>query len=424
MATEMRRPAVLGFNRSYTVLEFAGRRCTLLSTYIPSRELRLMKKQYRAVLVSSCVLLLIACCASFAAAEGKTRTYYIAVDEIDWDYTPMGMDKMMGMPFDKNSKMYFESDKHQIGRIYRKAVYREYTDGTFSTLKKPTPEWAHVGLLGPALHAEVGDTIQIFFKNNGTESYSMHPHGVFYEKSSEGSYYNDGANDPSHNGIVAPGATHTYIWQVPERAGPGANDPSSIVWLYHSHNFEGHDTNAGLIGSIIITKKGMARADGTPKDVDREFVTAFFLIDENNSWYLDHNIQAHATEPKTVNKLDGNPGDVDGNFSIVGSGFIASNIRLTINGYLYGNMPMMTMHKGEHVRWYLVSLGNGFNFHTPHWHGNVVTVNGSRTDVLLLSPAQMVTADMVPDNIGTWMYHCHVSDHMEAGMMAMYQVLP
>ena len=36
---------------------------------------------------------------------------------------------------------------------------------------------------------------------------------------------------------------------------------------------------------------------------------------------------------------------------------------------------------------------------------------GQRTDVILLSPAQMVTADMVPDNVGTWMYHCHVSEH-------------
>jgi hephaestin len=29
---------------------------------------------------------------------------------------------------------------------------------------------------------------------------------------------------------------------------------------------------------------------------------------------------------------------------------------------------------------------------------------------------------MVPDNIGMWMFHCHVDDHMEAGMMAMYEV--
>jgi FtsP/CotA-like multicopper oxidase with cupredoxin domain len=31
---------------------------------------------------------------------------------------------------------------------------------------------------------------------------------------------------------------------------------------------------------------------------------------------------------------------------------------------------------------------------------------------------------MVPDNIGMWMLHCHVDEHMEAGMTAMYQVLP
>lgn len=38
--------------------------------------------------------------------------------------------------------------------------------------------------------------------------------------------------------------------------------------------------------------------------------------------------------------------------------------------------------------------------------------------------AQMVTADMVPDRAGVWMFHCHVSDHMAAGMMTHYEVLP
>jgi len=72
----------------------------------------------------------------------------------------------------------------------------------------------------------------------------------------------------------------------------------------------------------------------------------------------------------------------------------------------------------------VTSLGDGFNFHTPHWHGNVVTTGRQQTDVVSISPAQMVTADMVPDNRGAWMYHCHVSDHMEAGMIAEYDVLP
>jgi manganese oxidase len=378
----------------------------------------------RVTLAVVCLLVALFALPSAANAEGQTRTYYIAVDEVEWDYTPTGMDQMTGKSFDHMSMMYVEKGKKNIGRVYRKAVYHEYTDDKFTTLKKRTPEWEHLGLLGPVMHAEVGDTIQIFFKNNGTKSYSLHPHGVFYEKASEGSYYNDGANDPTHNGVVDPGGTHTYIWKVPERAGPGPSDPSSVVWLYHSHNYEPRDTDAGLIGALVITRKGMARADGTPKDVDREFVTSYFIIDENNSWYLDHNIQTYTGDPKSVNKLEAAPVDADGNFSIVGSGFVAANVRVTINGYLFGNMPMMTMHKGEHVRWYLISLGNGFNFHTPHWHGNIVTVNGSHTDVILLSPAQMVTADMVPDNPGTWMYHCHVSEHMMAGMMALYQVLP
>ena len=31
---------------------------------------------------------------------------------------------------------------------------------------------------------------------------------------------------------------------------------------------------------------------------------------------------------------------------------------------------------------------------------------------------------MVPDNVGKWMFHCHLSDHMAGGMMTDYEVLP
>jgi hephaestin len=82
------------------------------------------------------------------------------------------------------------------------------------------------------------------------------------------------------------------------------------------------------------------------------------------------------------------------------------------------------MKRGDHVRWYVVTVGEGLNFHTAHWHGNTVLPNGSRTDVGILGPASMIAADMVPDNPGTWMFHCHVSEHMEAGMSALYHVLP
>ena len=45
-----------------------------------------------------------------------------------------------------------------------------------------------------------------------------------------------------------------------------------------------------------------------------------------------------------------------------------------------------------------------------------------RNDVASLNDMQMVTADMVPDNPGTWLFHCHISMHLSAGMQARYAV--
>jgi len=87
-------------------------------------------------------------------------------------------------------------------------------------------------------------------------------------------------------------------------------------------------------------------------------------------------------------------------------------------------MPRMVMTQGERVRWYLLAIGFGINFDTAHWHGNTVLINKQRTDVISLSPAQMITVDMVPDDPGVWMFHCHLSDHMHGGMTALYEVRP
>ncbi len=356
---------------------------------------------------------------------GKTRTYYVAADEVEWDYAPDGLNKMMGMKFEGYPATFMQRGPHSIGKIYRKAVYREYTDGTFKSLKPRTPEWQHLGILGPVLRAEVGDTIRVVFRNNATKPYSMHPHGVFYDKASEGSVYDDGSTAADKaNSVVAPGQTHTYVWEVPERAGPGPADGSSIIWLYHSHANEQRDVNSGLIGPIIVTARGMARPDGSPKDVDREFVNLFMIFDENVSWYLDQNIHAYTGDPKGVNTLDGKPTDADGLFSLFGTGFISESFRSSVNGYMFANGPMMTMKKGEHVRWYITTLGGLINAHTPHWHGNVVLAKGHRTDVLSVAQAEMLTADMIPDNPGTWMYHCHIDDHMMTGMVTLYKVEP
>ena len=356
--------------------------------------------------------------------SGKTRTYYVAADEVNWNYAPSGRDEAMGMDFDPVAKGFAESGPHQIGRINKKATYREYTDATFATLKQRSPEDQYLGILGPIFHGEVGDTFKIVFKNNATHPYSMHPHGVLYHKDSEGADYNDRTSGKDQeDGCVAPGATHTYTWQIPDRAGPGPNDPSSLFWLYHSHCDELRDVASGLFGGFVVTRRGDATPDGRPKGVDHEFVSMFIAINENESWYLDDNIRDHTTDPAGVRKDEIGVLTATGiGGTIANTGFIFTNVKWSINGYIYGNMPMMTMRKGDHVRWYVTTLGDFNNAHSPHWHGNTVLVAGQRTDVLSVISAQMVTADMVPDAPGIWLYHCHISDHMLAGMVGRYEV--
>lgn len=346
---------------------------------------------------------------SDANFQGQTRTYYIAADEVQWDFAPTGMNQITGKPFDGTANVYMESGKDRIGKISLKAVYHEYTDDTFTTLKPIPDKWQHLGILGPVIHAEVGDTIKVVFKNNARFPFSIHAHGVFYQKESEGASYHDGVPESEKKGdSVSPGGNYTYVWQVPERAGPGPHDPSSIVWMYHSHVDEVSDTYAGLAGPIIITRHGEANPDGTPKGVDREFVTMFAIFNENKSPYLDYDIKTFAQNSSNVNADDAD--------------FQESNMRHAINGYMYGNLPGLTMKVNTHVRWYVVGMGTETDLHTPHWHGQTLLMDGMRTDMVELLPMSMKVLDMYPDNVGTWLYHCHVNDHISAGMLSLFTV--
>jgi len=345
-----------------------------------------------------------------ALAGGVVRTYYIAAEEIDWDYAPAGRDEMMGRPFGDAENVFVAPGEGRAGSRYRKTVYVEYEDAAFTRVKPRLPAWRHAGLLGPILRAEVGDSLRVVFRNNSSRPYSMHPHGVFYEKAHEGAMTNDGTGPADKAGdAVAPGDTHTYIWQVPERAGPGPGDPSSLIWVYHSHVDTVKDTNTGLIGAIIVAARGRADEDGVPRDVDREVVTLFKIYDENKSWQLEESLRRAGTDPASA--------DLDG------EEFQESNLMHAINGYVYGSMPMPRLVKGERVRWYLIAMGSEPDLHKPHWHGNTALWENRRVDVVPLLPAQTIQADMVPDAAGIWMFHCHVDDHISAGMTARYQVV-
>jgi FtsP/CotA-like multicopper oxidase with cupredoxin domain len=347
--------------------------------------------------------------------SGRTRVYYVSIDETDWTYVPARGDQAItGRKDDWANDPAARGTLDPNATTYRTAVFREYTDSTFRTQKKRPAEWEHLGVLGPVLRAETGDTIRVVLRNAATKPFSLHPHGVFYTKSSEGFAYLDStAGADKADDSVAPGGSHTYVWPVPERAGPAHGDGSTAFWLYHSHVDEGADINAGLIGPIIVTRRGMAREDGSPTDVDREFVTDFGLFAEPQSRYWSTN--------KTL--LYGDTTKYDGSVEAIRH----FHQFFSINGYLQGNGPMLTMREGERVRWYVFTNPNeldSWDIHTPHWHGQTAVVNHMRTDMVMLTPMMSMVADMTPDNVGIWLFHCHMTGHFGAGMYTRFRVLP
>ncbi len=305
---------------------------------------------------------------SISTCFAVTRHYYIAAEDVTWDYAPSAMNLLTALPIRQPWANHLQ---------WPKTRFIEYTDDTFTT-KKPQPDW--LGILGPVIRAEVGDEVDVEFLNRGPLPHDMHPHGLRYDKNSEGSFYLPfGKGDR-----IAPGRKFTYRWFATAASGPGPGQPSSIVWWYHAHVDPGMEVNAGLLGPIIVTAKGKANSDGSPKDVDQEFVTSFMIFDE----------------------MAGKP----------------AGLFYSINGLIFGNLPGLIMKKGDRVRWHLLGMGNEIDLHTPHWHGETVTYEGRNTDVIELLPGSMKTVDMLADNPGTWMFHCHVEDHMEAGMMVVYTI--
>lgn len=337
-------------------------------------------------------------------ASATERRYFIAAEPVLWNYAPKGINAITGAALPR-----VPSD--QIGTRYRKAIYRGYADASFTT-RSATP--SYFGTLGPTIRAAVGDTIVVVFRNRTALPVSIHPHGVFYTKSSEGARYRDGSSPVRTDGAVAPGASVTYRWSVPDRAGPGPMDGSSVLWMYHSHTHEVADLAAGLLGPIVVTRRAIARADGTPRDVDREVFTAFEMVDENQSTYAERNIAEFVRDKTSVTPaVRENPV----------SPFYASNEVAAINGYIYGNGPMIELRRGERVRWYLVSgASDYFNYHTAHWHGMTGLAGGMRTDMSEMLPGSMKVVDFVPDDPGIWLYHCHVGPHLLGGMISQYRV--
>jgi len=101
-------------------------------------------------------------------------------------------------------------------------------------------------------------------------------------------------------------------------------------------------------------------------------------------------------------------------------GFQESNLKHSINGYMFGNLMGINLTVGRQAAWHVEALGDVLNVHTPHWHGNTLLHAQQRVDVINVLPAQTRSLVMSVDNPGTWVHHCQTLNHRDMGMIVKY----
>ncbi len=247
--------------------------------------------------------------------------------------------------------------------VFPTVVYRRYTRGFRRPIRNaPVTNVDHDLIPGPIVHARVGDDLRIHFRNLDTtfrRSHSMHFHGVGYRPGSDGAFI---PGFSGKGGDVKPRQTFTY--RLRAKAG------SAGVWPYHDHSPSMHESIAGgMYGALSI----LGRRERRP---DREFVTVFAPMQDFQ----------------------------------------------TINGRAFvGNTPIYRARVGDRVQWDVVALGS--EHHTFHVHGHRWrTPAGTPEDTRTIGPAESFRVSWREDAPGTWLYHCHVEDHMERGMIGLYRV--
>jgi FtsP/CotA-like multicopper oxidase with cupredoxin domain len=303
-------------------------------------------RSLRGLLLAAGVLAAFTFALPAAAAPRKsgaaTVEYWVGAVPVPWNVAPSEKDPIMGTQLDP-AKTNMQT-----------VIYRGFTAGWTAQLPPQNQ-----GLVGPIIHARVGDTILVHFKNfDPNAPHSMHFHGVTYDPPSDGAYI-PGVSGPGAD--VQPGQTFTYkLLAGPDAAG---------VWPYHDHSPSMDQSIAGgLYGALSILGKNQPKPN-------REFVVFF----------------------ETTLKFN------------------------TVDGLAFiGNTPTFHAKVGDLVQWDVLALGD--DTHSFHVHGHrFITADGTR-DVQTVSPASSFEIRWKEDRPGTWLYHCHVETHMNNGMIGLYVV--
>jgi len=231
--------------------------------------------------------------------------------------------------------------------------------------KKEVTVWAYAlkgekpSVPGPLIRVNKGDLVKVHFTNTHSLPHTMHFHGV-HPFNMDG----NGQRAMGREQVQMPGESYTYEWV--------AEDPG--FYFYHCHFDTANHIDHGMYGLFIVEDPAW------PK-VDRELVTIWDEWDTNGDGKYDTH---------------------------------------TINSRSAPSYVPLKAAVGDRVRLILANIG--FEFHTPHLHGQRwVEVNAGNPQlpgwdnpngVLSIGPAEIKVVEFTVQHAGTWLFHCHVVPHV------------
>lgn len=224
--------------------------------------------------------------------------------------------------------------------------------------------WTYDGTVpGPTIHVRQGDRVRVVLVNKLPEATTIHWHGLPVGPDM------DGVPGLSQS-AVAPDQAFVYSFVASE---PG-------TYIYHTHFDDFNQLDRGLYGAVVVDDAKPAQR------FEREYLMLL------SSW------RVHS--------------DTENFFSI--------------NGKSYPLTRPFVVHPGDRVRVREINI-SGTEFHTMHLHGHrfqtiamdgqaVAAANRQRMVTLSIGPGETRDIAFVANaQPGTWMFHCHVADHMMNG---------
>jgi len=227
--------------------------------------------------------------------------------------------------------------------------------------------WTYNGTVpGPMIRVIEGDKVRVILKNELPEATSIHWHGIAVPHAMDGVT------------AIEPGKSFAYEFTAPPAG----------TFMYHSHIASDKQVMVGLYAPFIVDPK-IPSANQPAVDVT-------WMLSE---WRVGSDGQTYPAMPM----MGGEP-----NY-------------FTINGKSFPETAAIEVKKGQRVRVRLANVGQ-FT-HPMHLHGmnfKIVAYDGVPLpaaqqivrNTVPVNPGELVDIEFVADNVGTWLFHCHVLHHV------------